>query len=549
LSRSFALAQAVLRQLLAAGVRDVVVAPGSRNAPLSWVAADLAKQDKIRLHVRIDERAAGFLALGLTKLNRNPVAVIVTSGSAVANLWPGVTEAEYSGLPLVVVSADRPAAARGIGAAQTIDQQNFFGSYVRAACDINADDLLDAQESLRQVLEATHGAHRGPVQLNVQFDLPLLPDAPQPVAFDPAQPITVSAISQTPAVVSIPSETLIIAGDITDPVESEFVSQLAVRLALPILWEPSSNTHTSENAISHGVALLASELAPTPQAIITVGTVGLSRPVISQLKNVPIHFAVRLASSNLDIPDPARSADAVFDGFPDFVISGHEEHTNSWLESWQEADQKAATVISNKLQRSGFSGPSAAVTLWSSLSDDATLCVAASWAVRHIESFAPARKGVRVLGNRGTNGIDGLISTAQGVALNAPARTYLLIGDIAFLHDVGSLNLPLGQPQPNLTIVVLDNDGGGVFSQLEQGAAQYREHFETIFGTPHGHDLWVIAESFGISSSVVTSEAELTASLARTNPLAGMHVIVCKTGNRGDENTLLRSVTAALVEL
>jgi 2-succinyl-5-enolpyruvyl-6-hydroxy-3-cyclohexene-1-carboxylate synthase len=270
---------------------------------------------------------------------------------------------------------------------------------------------------------------------------------------------------------------------------------------------------------------------------------------LNLLKQVPIHFAVRLASSNLDIPDPARSADAVFDGFPDFAISGYEEVNTQWLDSWREADEKAASVIKQVLARNGFSGPSASVTLWNHLKSDATLCVAASWAVRHLESFAPAREGVRVLGNRGTNGIDGLISTAQGVALSAGARTYLLMGDIAFLHGIGGLNLGRDQVQPNLTIVVLDNDGGGVFSQLEQGAPTFAKYFDQIFGTPHGHDLWVIAESFGVSSCVVTSDSELEVALKRTDFASGLQVIICKTGNRGDENTLLRSVTAALIEL
>jgi 2-succinyl-5-enolpyruvyl-6-hydroxy-3-cyclohexene-1-carboxylate synthase len=169
--------------------------------------------------------------------------------------------------------------------------------------------------------------------------------------------------------------------------------------------------------------------------------------------------------------------------------------------------------------------------------------VAASWPVRHLEAYAKKRSELRVFGNRGVNGIDGLISTAWGIAATSTHRTYLLIGDIAFLHDISGLNVAEDEVRPNLTVVVLDNEGGGIFSQLEQGAPEYSQHFEKIFGTPHGKDLWQLAESFGYASTRVTTRSELETALNRTDNVAGVHVIVCMTGVRADEVALIRHIS------
>jgi 2-succinyl-5-enolpyruvyl-6-hydroxy-3-cyclohexene-1-carboxylate synthase len=174
--------------------------------------------------------------------------------------------------------------------------------------------------------------------------------------------------------------------------------------------------------------------------------------------------------------------------------------------------------------------------------------VAASWAVRHLEAYAGIREGLKVFGNRGGNGIDGLISTAYGIASMKSNRTYLLIGDVAFLHDLGGLNIPEAEIQPPLTIVVLDNDGSGIFSQLEQGATEYQEHYEKVFGTPHGKDLWVIAEALGIPAKRVTTKTDLAFALKNSANFPGLNVIVCTTGSRNVEFELIKSIATKVGE-
>jgi 2-succinyl-5-enolpyruvyl-6-hydroxy-3-cyclohexene-1-carboxylate synthase len=215
-----------------------------------------------------------------------------------------------------------------------------------------------------------------------------------------------------------------------------------------------------------------------------------------------------------------------------------------WLRQWQALDSKAAKVVEAALAANTLTGPSAARLVWDEVGDDDQLFVAASWPVRHLEAHAATRNGLQVFGNRGANGIDGLISTAIGVGIGTKKRTVLLMGDIAFLHDLGGLNLGEGQEQPNLTIVVLDNNGSGIFSQLEQGAVEYQEHYEKVFGTPHGKDLWVIAESLGIPAKQVTTKTELNFALASFEKTPGIKVIICLTGNRSAENDLIKQIVA-----
>jgi 2-succinyl-5-enolpyruvyl-6-hydroxy-3-cyclohexene-1-carboxylate synthase len=193
-----------------------------------------------------------------------------------------------------------------------------------------------------------------------------------------------------------------------------------------------------------------------------------------------------------------------------------------------------------------LTGPSAARLVWDEAGDDDQLFVAASWPVRHLEAHAATRNGLQVFGNRGANGIDGLISTAIGVGIGTKKRTVLLMGDIAFLHDLGGLNLGSDQVEPDLTIVVMDNNGSGIFSQLEQGADEYQEYYEKVFGTPHGKDLWVIAESLGVPAKQVTTKSELAFALTNFEKVSGLKVIVCLTGDRKDENDLIKQIVSQI---
>jgi 2-succinyl-5-enolpyruvyl-6-hydroxy-3-cyclohexene-1-carboxylate synthase len=401
-------------------------------------------------------------------------------------------------------------------------------------------DIKDVS-AVATVIESTVSGRPGPVQVNVQFELPLLPDV-KDLEWKP-KPSGLSSISKTECEqkrIEVPARGIFIVGDNADAEAIEEINRVSQALGWPILWEPTANAHMLTNSISHGVVLLQADIAPKIEAVVTFGTVGLSRAILGLLKNAPIYFAIHSATAGPDTPDPVSNANEILECVPKLETQVDPE----WLSQWQALDSKAAKVVEAALAANTLTGPSAARLVWDEVGDDDQLFVAASWPVRHLEAHAAARNGLQVFGNRGANGIDGLISTAIGVGIGTKKRTVLLMGDIAFLHDLGGLNLGEGQEQPNLTIVVLDNNGSGIFSQLEQGAVEYQEHYEKIFGTPHGKDLWVIAESLGIPAKQVTTKTELNFALASFEKTPGIKVIICLTGNRSAENDLIKQIVA-----
>ena len=544
MNQATVISRAVVECLLDAGIRDVVLAPGSRSAGLAFALAQAEAAGTLTMHVRIDEREAGFLALGIAKRDRNPVAVVVTSGTAVANLLPSIVEAHYSAVPLVVLTADRPARMRGRGAPQTIDQTNFASRYVAAEIDMDASasGATEIHQTVTSALTCGLGVRRAPVHINIQFDLPLLPDEAD-VEWVPANSNTQSstADANTPtgetASMSVPARGVLVVGDLNDQALALDAGALASSLGWPVVWEPSSGAHSSPTALDHG-PLLVSHM-PTPDMVLTVGAVGLSRSVLAMLRATPRHVAVHAPSSGPNLPDPTLTASEILNELP----RAQTQVDSSWLLAWQAADRVAGEVIAQALRGQSLTGASASVHVWNHLPNDAQLLVGASWPVRHLEAYAPKRDGVRVFGNRGANGIDGLIATAWGLALNHLARTYALVGDVSFLYGAHGL-LSAAEHKPNLTVVVLDNDGGGIFSQLEQAAPAYQKHFERIFGTPHGRDLWAVAESLGAAAVRVITQDELLAALRRTDALPGVHIIIVTTATRRSEAALLRDLAS-----
>ena len=534
-----ALARTIVQSCLDSGVENVVIAPGSRNAPLSWAFAQAEKAGLVKIQVRIDERDAGFLALGIAKATRKPVAVVVTSGSAVANLMPAIVEAFHSAVPVIVLSADRPETARGKSAPQTIHQFGMFGTFVKSQIDVAAESANESEIS--DVIRVSAISHPGPVQVNVQFELPLMPDA-ENLNWQPVTPRlkSPSITKNDRKRVEVSPRGIFVIGDNADTAAAAEIDQISRKIGWPIIWEPTANVHMFENSISHGAVLLQAGIAPEVEVVITLGTVGLSRAILGLLKNVPTHLAIHSSIAGTDLPDPMSSAKEIFDCVPKIET----KVASDWLSQWQALDQKVSSVLATALAPDTLSGPSAAQFVWNQLGEDDQLFVAASWPVRHLEAYAEKRDGLKVFGNRGANGIDGLISAAIGVGIGTNRRTVLLMGDIAFLHDLGGLNLGEGQEQPNLTIVVLDNNGSGIFSQLEQGAVEYQEHYEKVFGTPHGKDLWVITESLGIPAKQVTTKTELKFALESFEKMPGIKVIVCLTGDRSAENDLIKQIVA-----
>lgn len=545
MNQSTLTSRSVVQALIDAGVTNVIIAPGSRSAGLSLSLAAAARAALIQLHVRIDEREAGFLALGIAKASGNPVAVVVTSGTAVANLMPAVVEAYYSAIPLIVLTADRPESVRFSGAPQTINQAPMFTEYAKLVVDVPLTKLEDKLVDFHQVIETALEGRKGPVHLNVQFDFPLVPEVTEANWMPSKQlsaPIRDLISNGSSDILNVPARGLFIIGDVANVESTKRIGSLAVELGWPIIWEPSANAHTLSHSLSHG-ALICQQL-PNPEVVVTLGTVGLSRSIIALLKATDNHIAIHDSSCGPNTPDPALTAQQIFAEIPHLRCTPDPE----WLKLWKSADHVAEKIVDEEINELGLTGPAAAIQVWNHLSEEDALLVGASWSVRHIELFAGVRNGITVYGNRGANGIDGLISTGYGISIarsqlyGVSSRTFVLLGDIAFLYGMGGL-LDSHEKRPNLTIVVLDNDGGGIFSQLEQGQPVFMTDFDTVFTTPQGRDIWVIAEALGVPATRATSLQELNQALNYANTVGGINVVVCSGSTRHQDLEIIQSIT------
>jgi 2-succinyl-5-enolpyruvyl-6-hydroxy-3-cyclohexene-1-carboxylate synthase len=506
------LARAVVTALIEARVTDVVVAPGSRNAPLSFAVHDAARAGLLRLHTRIDERSAAFFALGLTKVGER-AAVMCTSGTAVANLHPAVLEAAHAGVPLAVVTADRPARLRETGANQVTDQVGIFGSLVETV------DLDEAPDE--NAVEALDSA-RGPVHWNIQLDVPLTPPdqwEPERIEARP-EPVRPELLIHE----SIPTGagtplTVVVAGDDAGP-PSRILAQDG---GWPLLAEPSSGARTGENALRSYRLLLESPLAERIERVVVYGHPTLSRLVANLLARAD----VEIVAAPVEGVWPARPfrVDRTIhnrlhvDGTPD----------TAWLEEWRSADREVSRQVDRLLhEQQEMTAYDVSACVARALPDGGLLMLGPSNPVRDLDlMMRPNRVGGRrkVIANRGLAGIDGIVSTAIGAAVGRPSstRALALMGDVTFLHDAGGLLLGPEEVRPDLTIVVANDDGGSIFASLEQGADEYADSFERLFGTPHGTSLEALCAAHRIPHLAVTSVPELEAALA--SPNGGIEVV------------------------
>ncbi|MGV1003370.1 MAG: 2-succinyl-5-enolpyruvyl-6-hydroxy-3-cyclohexene-1-carboxylic-acid synthase [Candidatus Nanopelagicales bacterium] len=577
------LALTLLGELIHQGVRELVLAPGSRSAPLAFAAAAAERAGALRLHLRIDERDAGFVGLGLAKAGGAPVVVACTSGTAVANLMPAVVEASYSGIPLVVVTADRPPESRGVGAPQTIDQVGFFGEHVRFSADLSTERNAPLGSTLTAVrgtagaaISAALGspgrelghsdlahvgpAHSGPVHINVGFRLPLVPDGPTPEwpsldASGPARrrrpPLTGCGSRTLDGLIgAVPDRGMLVVGDLpATPLRGyqQWLGELAGACGWPVIAEPSANLTGAATALRYGVLALGSDAFVArhrPDLVLTAGQFGLSRPTLSLLRTARRHIAIELPTVGREACDPARTATDVLSAIP-LPPAGYSP-AEDWLATWAQADRRIGRAL-GALPADHFTGVTAATTVSAAVAEGSLLLLGPSWPVRHVEAFGQPASGVRVIGNRGANGIDGLISTAWGAALAHQAggggAAFALLGDLAFLHDHNGLLVGAGESVPDLTIVVVDNNGGGIFHQLEQGRQEFGSDFERLFGTPHNRDLAAIATAAGWPARTVTTAAELAEELR--SAIRGVRVLVARVMPRQSELADLRARTRA----
>lgn len=523
------LARSVVQAMLDAGVREVVLSPGSRNAPLAFAVYDAAAAGLLRLHTRIDERTAAFLALGLTRVGAR-AAVVCTSGTAVANLHPAVLEAAHAGLDLVVVTADRPEYLRGTGASQSTDQLEIFGSMAEFA------DVAAGQPWAPDLLAATGG----PLHLNVRFELPLTPNDPWTPRPANNRPAGRQELSLEPSILVLPPgpRTVVVAGDDAGPP----ARVLAERARWPLLAEPSSGSRTGDVALRCYRLLLGTELGQQVERVVVLGHPTLSRPVTRLLERCEV----------VSVPTAGAWAKRPFPVALEAAAVTAEPGDPAWLAAWQEADARVGKALDRLLATEPDLTPYAvAGAVARALPDEGLLFVGASSPIRDLDLMVPRyRVGGRrkVIANRGLAGIDGTVSSAIGAALGRPSssRALALMGDVTFLHDANGLVLGPDEERPDLTIVVVNDDGGSIFAMLEQGAEQYADRYDRLFGTPHGVDIASLCAATRTAHIRVTSLTELEQVLA--SPNGGIEVVeaVCRRDNRRELDARIRSLAAQL---
>ncbi len=537
-------ARVIIGELISRGVRDVVLAPGARSAPLAYECLEADRIGLLRLHVRIDERTAGFLALGLAKGSGAPVAVLTTSGTATANLHPAVLEAWHAHVPLIVITASRPRSVINTGSNQTTDQDQLFGRQVRGFAALS-DEVLDHRtwrfEIARIVTAATGSRTRtpGPVQLNVEFSEPLVPAES---AWPPPAPeltITSSDAPAEPMVLSDGAQTVIVAGDCRPDIGAG-VADLAAEAAVPLFAEPSSNARCGEAALSTYRLLLSSTLAEEIERVVVFGRPTLSRPVTQLLSRDDIELVV--VSAYADWIDPGRAASLVTD-----AVRLPDPRDRGWLEAWRDADRVVRVRLDALLAAQPyFTGPGLAAAVWSALDADDVLFAGSSSPIRDLD-LAPVNPAPPlVYANRGLSGIDGNVSTAAGLALALERPTHALIGDLTALHDATGLVIGREEPRPDLRLVVANDDGGSIFATLEQGLPAHMGAFERLFGTPVGVQFEALATAAAIGYRRVQTADELAEVLAE--PPVGVELVDAVI-DRAHRRTLDREITALAATL
>lgn len=556
---STALALTSMDELSRCRVTDVVVCPGSRSGPLALAALELARTGAFAVHVRTDERTAGFLALGIAKVSRRPVAVITTSGTAVANLLPAAVEASYSGVPLVFVTADRPPELQGVGANQTIDQLGIFG---RAARGTFALGPLEGQQGENASVRSTvcraiaHArgvltGQPGPVQLNVALRDPLIPDGAndwvESLAGRDGRRLwsSVTARAEVEVRAALPPRTLLIVGD-CDVETGRRAMQLAEEHGWPVISEPSGNAGSGRNAISTGGWILGDAGAwkqLRPEHILVVGRPTLSRSVHGAISDPSADVTV--VANGGTWPDAPHVARDVLPTLP--TPDGHHTPDEPWLTSWRDAEADVRQRIDVLLDEIGEGEQHAVRELHAALPADALVVAGSSLPIRHLFLCAQPRDGVTTIANRGAAGIDGTVSTAVGAASawqqGGGGQAVALLGDLTFLHD--SSGLALGAEQrPRLTLVVLNNDGGGIFELLEPASSLPRHVFESTYGTPRGVDLAALCGAYGVGFTRATSTKDLID--ATLDPRADLQVVELRTDRTVTAETHRRLQRAAV---
>jgi 2-succinyl-5-enolpyruvyl-6-hydroxy-3-cyclohexene-1-carboxylate synthase len=541
-----ALARALVDEWVRGGVAHACLAPGSRSTPL---ALALAGDDRVALHVAIDERSASFLALGIARGSGRPVAVLCTSGTAVANFHPAVLEASHGRVPLVVCTADRPPELHDTGAGQTVDQHGIFGGAVRWASDLGPPaDVPGAGAAWRSVaaraVSEAIGPPAGPVHLNLALREPLVPsgaplvDAPGRTDGRPWTVVTPAegvpdgpTVARVAAAVEDAPRGLLVAGW-GSRAGADAVAQFAAAAGWPVLADPVSGLRAGPHAVSTYDALLRDAGfadAHRPELVVRIGAPTTGKVLTRWLGPEVPQLAIDPDRARLD---PERAAAELLAVDDDVLLGGVAKalgapRTSDWQAAWQSAERAARDALDTTLDAwPELSEPRVARDVVAAVPDGGTLVVASSMPVRDVESFAAPRDGLRVVANRGVNGIDGFTSTVLGVATVAAGPVVALAGDLCFLHDSNGL-LGAVDRGVDAVLVVVDNHGGGIFHFLPQ--ADDPLHFEEIFATPTTVDIGALARVHGIPVAEVTEPAAVAAAVTDAVAAGGVRVVLART--------------------
>ena len=572
-------ARSLVAALLAEGVREVVLCPGSRSAPLAEALADAADAGRLRLRVVLDERSAGFIALGAARahaLNGHSrcAAVVTTSGTAVSNLHPAVSEADAAGTPLLVISADRPHELVGTGASQTTEQTGLFAPALRLGVDLPADlaadlggsaaDAAIAGQVRRAVVAATGTLSRdpGPVQINARFRPPLtaensvegaVPSVPAP----PATPTVPVARAVAPACApaagagqpagfgsSAQGRGIVVVGDTAHPAVGSLARSLAEHLNWPLLAEPTSQARSGPQALSRYAELLGTPagrvLAQQAEHLLVLGHPSLSRSVTALLGRDDLDITVLTEHARwTDVSGRARRVvpidgpdhepdDAALQAARLAARLGLERADAAWTDSWR----RAVADLPEPARSSSADALARAVWEASQAPGAPTLLLGSSMTVRRLDRLAqPGAAAPKAVANRGLAGIDGTIATGIGLWMASGEPVRAVMGDLAFLHDAMSLNRGVREEEADLQVIVVDDGGGAIFSQLEYARTTPSARFKRLFTAPQRADIAALAAALGARVQVPDDVEALRGLLAE--PIDGVSVVVWETTRHG----------------
>ena len=510
-----------------AGVQDIVMCPGSRSTPLAYA---FAKSEGFQFYRQIDERSAGYFALGIAKAKKTPVVLLCTSGTAAANFFPAIVEAYYARVPLLVVTADRPHELREVGAPQAIDQLHLYGKHVKWTVDFPLPETDDAnlafvERHIQRAVSTSKAFPMGPVHINVPFREPLLLDMEQAL---PSINMQVPEIGNL-----VPSEEFLvwykdllqnevrgifIVGDSLQTTDGFW--EFARVVQWPILVDPLSNLRTSVPAdcmdlcIDQYDAILKNEAfqkVAAPNVVIRFGAQPVSKPLMLFLKQCkPAVFMVvdesPLFRDSLHLATHHVQVEA-----KSLWIRIVEKSSSTYTDSWSQANRIATNHVNSHIQHETDEGALAGV-LFETLPDKSYLFASSSMPIRDLDTFFnKTTKDIQLYANRGTNGIDGVVSSALGAQAALNRSGYLLIGDLAFLHDLNGLIVSRFH-RSDMTIIVMNNDGGGIFSYLPQSTET--NYFEHLFGTPTGLEFSNIAAMYNTQYNAVHTKEDFKKALA-----------------------------------